>query len=361
MTNQETPLGRSAPSVSKRLIVWAVIIGVFLIYRQLYPQMKEGFGHRMPESRIYDTAQLLKEGELRNLDIVHLELLLNHGIDYVVLTKERTGSIAAFALERFAQLEVGEKSSAGHGLLLVIDPAQDEVRLEVSQSLESVYVDAFIAYVEQRQMVPFFKEDRIADGIAATTELIVQRAIRARQNLGLEGEAWAPAAMGAGATADAEIGAGYEAPMAPEERHRKERSQLEVVHAYIEAMQSRNANPALSIYSNATRDLLQDWVVTPAQMDNIYKTYRQCPLAELRTEENRAVFRYPVHRRQCAPWFLVREQGEWRLDLTMMQDAIRFNTENEWRFLQPETHPYRFAFEDWDRDRHGFPHRPESD
>ncbi len=359
MSSSETPLGRSAPSYSKRIIVWAVIIGVFLLYRQLYPEIREGFGHRVPDSRIYDTARLLDEKELRNLDLVHLELLLNHGIDYAILTSEKTGDIEGFALDRFAKLEVGEKSSAGHGLLLVIDPAQDEVRLEVSQSLEGVYVDAFIAYIEQRQMVPFFQEDRIADGIAATTELIVQRAIRARQNLGFEGEAWAPAAMGAGATTDARIGEGYEAPMAPEERQRKERSPLEVVHAYIEAMRARNANPDLSVYSEDTRTMLRDWVVTPAQMDNVFKTYRQCPLAELRTDGNRAVFRYPVHRRHCAPWFLVQENGEWRLDLTMMQNAIRFNTENEWRFVQPETHPYLFAFEDWNRDRHGFPHRPD--
>ena len=33
-----------------------------------------------------------------------------------------------------------------------------------------------VAYIEQRQMVPFFRAERIADGILATTELIVAQA-----------------------------------------------------------------------------------------------------------------------------------------------------------------------------------------
>ncbi len=356
MTDTDAKIRPSAPSTSKRILIWALIIFCFWSYRELYPRMEKQLDQRPTESRVYDQANLFSEGQFRNLDLIHLELLLNHGIDYAVLTHTGTGDIERFALDRFAELEVGEKSQAGHGLLLVIDPEQDEVRLEVSQSLEGVYVDAFIAYVEQRQMVPFFQENRIADGVQATTELIVQRAIRARQNLGFEGEAWAPAAMGAGATTQASIGSGYDAPSAPEMDSVNGKTPLQVVHTYIEAMQNRNANPDLSIYSAETRQMLSKWVVTPAQMDNVASSYRKCPVAQLRLQDQYAVFRYPVKQRRCAPWFLVREDGEWRLDLTMMQKAIRFNTENEWRFVQPETHQYQFAFDDWERDRNGFPH-----
>jgi hypothetical protein len=39
-----------------------------------------------------------------------------------------------------------------------------------------VFTEAFVAYLEQRQMAPFFRENRVADGILAATELIVARA-----------------------------------------------------------------------------------------------------------------------------------------------------------------------------------------
>ncbi|MCH6588302.1 MAG: hypothetical protein IH805_08325 [Proteobacteria bacterium] len=41
-----------------------------------------------------------------------------------------------------------------------------------------------------------------------------------------------------------------------------------------------------------------------------------------------------------------------------MQRALRFNHSNYWRFDMSARHPYRFAFDDWAFDRHGFPKQP---
>ncbi len=60
----------------------------------------------------------------------------------------------------------------------------------------------------------------------------------------------------------------------------------------------------------------------------------------------------------CAPWFFARLGGAWTLDLTMMQGALRFNHSNYWHFDPGAQHPYRFAFDDWAFDRHGFPRIP---
>jgi uncharacterized protein len=68
-----------------------------------------------------------------------------------------------------------------------------------------------------------------------------------------------------------------------------------------------------------------------------------------------AVVRYPPEERKCSPWFLVEEGGKWRLDLTMMQKAIRFGRSNAWHFDPRVDHAYRFAFEDWHFDPQGFP------
>ncbi len=42
----------------------------------------------------------------------------------------------------------------------------------------------------------------------------------------------------------------------------------------------------------------------------------------------------------------------------MMQGALRFNHSNYWHFDMSVRHPYRFAFDDWAFDRHGFPCTP---
>jgi uncharacterized protein len=122
-------------------------------------------------------------------------------------------------------------------------------------------------------------------------------------------------------------------------------------------MQQRNANPELDIYSPATKKMLQDWVMTPAQMDNIVRTYRGCNGESARIDDDRnyGVIRYAIRERQCAPWFFEKTGTDWTLDLTMMQRAIRFGRDNSWHFVRGEDHPYQFAFTDWRLDASGYP------
>lgn len=99
-----------------------------------------------------------------------------HDIDYRLVTARGAGDMHWASHEAFAALRVGKRSGGDRGLLLVIEPGADRIRLEVAAALEDVFTEAFVAYLEQRQMAPFFREDRVADGILAATELIVARA-----------------------------------------------------------------------------------------------------------------------------------------------------------------------------------------
>jgi uncharacterized protein len=301
----------------------------------------------------------------------HDTLLRNHDIDYRVVTARGLGDINRAAVARFEDLAGTSRSRTGRGLLLVVDAEADLVRLEVGYALEGTFPDAFVAYVERRQMVPFFERARVADGILATTELIVTRAQRAAAQVGFgagfEGEAWIAGSGGAGATATARLGAGpqtLEMPTAGEMPAAGQvpagRSPGETLAAYLAAMAARNADPGLDIYTPETRRMLEGWVVTPAQMDNLVKTYRRCHGEPARRgpEGRLAVIRYPPGERACAPWFFQHVDGAWALDLTMMLRVIRFNASNYWRIDTSAQHPYRFAFDDWVFDRHGFPKQP---
>jgi uncharacterized protein len=252
---------------------------------------------------------------------------------------------------------VGGDSHSGRGLLLVIDSESDRIRLEVSAALEGVYTDAFVAYLEYRQMVPFFRQGRIGDGILATSELIFARAHEAQAGHALgpnEARAWS---TGAGAATAARIGAGNDRRFAERRADvAPEASPDATVAAYLAAMQGRNARPDLSIFSKNSRSMLRSWTITPAQMDALARTYAKCRGAATRfgPDGERAVIRYPIEQRQCAPWFLAREDAAWRLDLAASQRALRFNHRNEWR-LAGAADGYGFAFEDWRFDRNGFP------
>jgi uncharacterized protein len=311
------------------------------------------------QQSVDDRALVLAAVERARIDEYHAALRDAHDIDYRVLAVDSGADLERTAHDYFAAAEVGSLSENGRGLLLVIDAANQRVRLEVSTSLEGVYTDAFVAYVQNRQMAPFFAAGRVADGILATTELIVGRANEARA-----GEEFAPPmparSMGGGASARAPIGTTND----PSEELKRQTERvsvagldpLQVVETYHERMAERDARADLALYSSDTVTMLRSWVVTPAQMDNVVRTYRACAVDGVRTAGDAAVVRYRVEQRQCAPYFLRREGDAWKLDLTQMSSAIRFNHENQWRFQTPLASDYEFAFADWRIDRNGFPH-----
>lgn len=320
---------------------------------------------------IIDEAGLLDAGQFERVGEFHRYLLADHDIDYRIVTLNEAVDVNEYANRQFDNLKVGSQSAAGRGLLLVIDTAGNRVRLEVSRALEGPYPDAFIAYLQHRQMTPFFSAGRVADGILAATELIVTRAHEAQANQGWDDESGLQASTaGGGATAPAELKDNQqEAPAAlssePAEAASEQNETLSAdspetaLQAYLQAMADRNADPDLSIYSDASRAMLQKWVVTPAQMDSIVKAYRNChaEAAKYNDEQSLAVIRYPVSERSCAPWFFERQGDRWQLDLTGAQRYVRFGRDNSWHFdwRVLADHPYRFAFADWGFDNRGFP------
>ena len=82
-----------------------------------------------------DGADLLDDAEQAHLSEYHTYLLADHDIDYRVVTIEAAEDIDLYAVRRFEDGAVGARSGTGRGLLLVVDPRQDRVRLEVGYAL----------------------------------------------------------------------------------------------------------------------------------------------------------------------------------------------------------------------------------
>lgn len=296
----------------------------------------------------------------------HRQLLEDHDIDYRVVISSVGGDMERRALTLFSEQGAGQLSGGGRGLLLLLDTQLNQVRIEVSQSLEGVYPDAFVAYLEHRQMVPFFRQNRVADGIAATTELIVTRAQEAGRQQAFDPSTLPAVSGGAGASTAARLGEG-EAPRRQDAQRNVAAADTpgKTVERYLEAMGRRNDRVDLAIYTRNTREMLKDWTVTPAQMDSVARAYRDCgPAEELRGPArggDLAVVRYPLEQRQCSPWFLRREESHWRLDLAAQQQLIGFGRDNQWhlntKVRSGNRNPWFFGFMDWSMDRNGYPLR----
>ena len=365
--------GREGTSVAVRAFFGVIFaVGLLLGGLATYLFVTDARLSRSNVALVRDEAQILSPDQRDRLTEFHRFLLADHGIDYRVVTSAGTGDLDRFAVKTYEAMEIGRRNNGFRGMLLVIDPESDRVRLEVGRTLEGNFPDGFVAYVEQRQMVPFFEQARVAEGILATTELIIARVLDEKRKGGFQDGIALDGSAGGGASTDARIGDGLppeetgsggsvsetDASIAVSElADSLTATPRATVAAYLNVMEMRVSDPALPIYSGETKAMLSDWTVTPAQMDSVARTYRRCSIDRVFKEGNRAVVRYRLSERACAPFFLRREDDAWRLDLTMMQSAVRFGRNNAWRFDPDVGHPYEFAFTDWRFDRNGFPVR----
>jgi len=344
----------------KRTLIIIVII-LFITWMGYIAWDRFGIGESIIHAKLVsDNASILSDEEEANLAKYHAAILDSYDIDYRVVTDSEASNINKYSADNFAANEVGSLAKSGMGILLVINPKSDELRLEVGRSLEHIYTDSFVSFVEREQMVPFFRDNRVSVGVLATTELLVARIQEAIDKVEFDPENYrkAEVSTGAGAKTAANIGKGN-IPIIPKRNIsvllNSNDSPEEVVGKYIDAMQNYNADPNLDIYTDATKNMMRNWRVTKGQMKNIVNTYKKCRVLDRKINGNLAVVRYPVNDRKCSPFFLMKENKLWKLDLTMMQTSIIFNHKNLWRFKNRD-HKYMFAFSDWSFDRNGYPH-----
>lgn len=340
------------PAPSGRSIVFGGLVTICLLGIAYLGWQAERWYPRM----VIDQVGLLEPAEQRRLARYHGLLREDYDIDYRLILGRDLGDLDLFSARRFQALDIGRASKRGRGLLLVIDTAANEIRMEVGRSLEPVYVDGLVAYIEQRQMTEFFAAGRVAHGILAATEMLVTRAQNAAENAGFADELWVAGSGGGGARTGARIDEGRSEPRSQSSAAAPASdSPRAVLEAYRRAMRARNDNPDLNFYSHATRTMNADWVITPAQMDNVAKSLDGCDMKHLDQRSGRAVLRAAFDERQCSPYFFIREEGRWRLDLRPMRDVLRFNHRNQWRLNLAADTPYRFAFADWIFGPNGFP------
>ena len=320
-------------------------------------------GCREDPTFVEDRQGILSPSERSRLVRLHRTLLRELDIHLkLVVLNESPGDLNAFAAQMLGEQGVGRQTGDARGVLILVDPAGRQVRMEVGYGLEGVFPDAFVGYIERKQMVPFFQANRVGAGIEATVELLVGRALRSLEDHAYDPHATrAPAgddlSGGAGARANVTIGSGRpdkgECP--PEPAFKPQATPLGTLEAYKEALRLRIKDPDLEIYTPETRAFFRKWLVTDAQQDHELRGLLRAPRPRVQTEGDRAVIRFPVEARRAAPLFLRKGDRGWMLDFASMNRLVRFNHRNQWHLTDFDS-PYMFAFRDWRFDKNGFPH-----
>lgn len=311
-------------------------------------QQEVGLSSRLVD----DQAGLLTIEDEKYIGEYHQMLLRRFDMDYRVFTANNLEDINQFTWKTFQEEEVGRHSKTGKGMLLVIDPVKDQLRIEVSGNLESVYTDAFISYLEHRQMVPFFNLGRVDDGIFATSELIRTRAIQAQEGIEFDPSSVRDS-TGGGASAKAGIDAGRDltfvegkpdvlAADTPEE----------TLQRFFNSMMQRNGRWDLDIFTDETKTHMQKMVGSAAQMDNTIKRYRRCVAEHVIYDQagTRAVLNHALSNRGCDPFLFEKGvDGKWRLDLKTLGNALGHTFGNVWylhygRYEMSGIAKYNFGF-----------------
>lgn len=310
-----------------------------------------------------DPAGLLDVSARERLARYHAVLLRDLDIHFkAVFLAEASGDIDRTAVDLFERYRLGERTRAARGVLLVVDPRGNKVRLEIGYDLESVFPDGFVGRLEREQMVPFFGAGRIGAGVEATVELLVARALQVGSGAaatarrpGRGGDRWSGG--GGAKTAILPVSpAVSDQPPADPQRFPPRTDPLATLQVYVQVLAARVKEPDLGLYTPETRRFLRQWLVTDAQQAHEFrKLTAALPGSRVVVAGDRAVVRFPVADRQAAPYLLERGESGWMLDLAGMHRHIAFNHKNQWHFKTLE-HPYRFAFTDLRFDRHGFPH-----
>lgn len=321
---------------------------------------------------IQDHAQLLSsdDSDIDQTLRQYVSFLLSEfDIDLHVYTTRSNDDINLHAFSLYQQLAVGSRSKSHKGMLLIVNPAINKVRFEVGYELEDVYHDAFVSYIEHRQMVPYFNQNLVAEGIVATIELMVTRAQHAKLGKTESIQPWLEGSGGAGAVTDANINQKqpdvvYSLPSELKsllENPSPALSPQDMINLLFEKTRHRVIDWTLPIFTAATRSQLRDRKATVAQMDNGVRVYDACGKPQILFDKSGyfAVARYRPEQRLCAPWFLMKENGIWRLDILAHAYGLRNSFSNEWFFDgtthdNPMIYPYWFAFSDWYITKNGY-------
>lgn len=305
-----------------------------------------------------DRAGLLQPGQKERLNSYHAVLLDQLDVHFKLVILDRPAEdIDTKAVAIFGNL--GAKTSGARGLLFLIDPKSEKVRIEVGYDLEHILPDGFVGNIEELQMKPFFARGMIGEGIEATGELLVQRLLEQDQrgpgkNRQLPEPQYYSGGAGAKVDTSAQPGQYEKEAVVDSSAYSGALTPEEALELYKQVLHNRVKDPDLPLFTPETRRFFSQWLVTDAQQISELKSLQHHTPETVRVHNDLAVIRFSVEERTVPPYFLRKGENGWMLDFAAMSRVIQMNHRNQWR-LKNTDHPYMFGFTDLRFDGNGFP------
>jgi len=146
------------------LAVLAVCAGT-AAFAQTFPQLT---------GRVVDDAHLLTPEQTAALDgkLTALEQQSQRQLVVVTVPDLQGYEIEDYGYKLGRAWGIGDKGR-NDGALLIVAPKEHKVRIEVGYGLEGIITDALSSVIIQREVVPRFKQNDYAGGIAAATDQLI--------------------------------------------------------------------------------------------------------------------------------------------------------------------------------------------
>ena len=127
-----------------------------------------------PPERVIDLANIIEPTLEAQLVSALRELETKTTAQMVVLTVSSLDgeTIETVSLRTFMQWKLGQKGK-DNGLLLTVALKERKYRFETGYGLESVLPDSLLGSIGREKLVPFFKEGKYGEGIAAATKEVL--------------------------------------------------------------------------------------------------------------------------------------------------------------------------------------------
>lgn len=308
--------------------------------------------------RVADAADRL--GGFRDvLDRMTTELMEDLGIDlHIVTVADPHTTIERLADAIFERRQISRVAPTG-GMLIVLNAARSEARIEVSYDLEGAFTDAFLGSLAELQLAPYasyrFSGMAVMDVVSILQDTGYLQALRGNLELdpgyrGRQGYLDAASYLSGGGGAQTEIpdlsaDLDFKAkvPVKRRARYAPARDPVESAEAYIRVLSDWAGDPTLELFTPGTRIMRRGYPFAPFEAMERAERMKATRPWWVETEGDRAVvfsnrasrvkFALPLHR----------IDGTWKVDLVEKWKNL-FTGKSRNPIVNNANTPYYFAF-----------------
>ncbi|MEW5894823.1 MAG: TPM domain-containing protein [Candidatus Omnitrophota bacterium] len=130
-----------------------------------------------PERYCYDYAEVLSADTVREIENQARGIQRSFDIDFVVVTIPSLDwkDIRECAVNLFSGWEIGKSTQGKKGILILIAPKEQKIKIEIGYDLEGIYTDAYVGQVERDILKEFLEQAEWGTGFYATIESFLFR------------------------------------------------------------------------------------------------------------------------------------------------------------------------------------------